>query len=305
MREAPVRNTSVGSTGDAPVDWRPAAGGLGYGTYVTSDSDPATGAGHDEVIEEEIDDQADPAQGDAETDDAEDGSSGLFDGDLGTVNLAVRNALVTILKTRYVSHATHPGTWATLMVERSTIVSRLHDLLIDLHIDPNTRTAIKVPVGVEADAVDPGDGDLDAEELLRTIPWTVLQAGLLVSLREHYQQERGLDYDVPILVDRDELHAMGSRYVPVGHRDERTATSKINSAIERLHTMRVLLKVRGADDRYRVAPVIETLLPVDVLRRLTAEWARDTDTDDAKALSVGDDSRGDDPKRDASQEDQP
>lgn len=194
----------------------------------------------------------------------------LFDGDLGTLDLPVRNTLVTILRTRYLSHETHPREWDTLMAERGTLLSRLHDLLIDLHIDENTRTAFKIQARTDADGRT--EDDEEGEALLRTQPWTVLQAALLIGLRERYHAERGVAYDLPVLIEWDDLMTLGTAYVPEEHRDEKLAATRVRTAIEALVKARILRKVYAVDGTYRISPVIESLLPVDVIRHLSAQW---------------------------------
>lgn len=163
-----------------------------------------------------------------------------------------------VLKHRYISAEQNPTEWAVLLDAQLAIRSRLNDLFLELHIDHDAQIAFK------RQAVPEGDGRFPT--LLHDIAHTREETILLVFLRERFRSDRSGGADA-VYVDRDELLDTVERFRPPDANDRAGDTRRVENAITSLQRSGLLL--RTADEqRLRIAPVIEVLLPVPRLHAL-------------------------------------
>lgn len=209
------------------------------------------------------------------TDDTDTGE--LFAGDSSTLPFDIRKALVVLLKRRYVSADTHPKEWATIVENETLIRSRLNDLFCQLVVNRNYHVAYKQPG-------DPSNDDLP--KLLRETVYTREQTILMVHLRQLYRQKVN-DGNEHVFVDGDDLSAEIESYFPPEATDKAAHTRQARLAVEALARHGILLPT-PEPNRFRVASIVEVLLPVPVLRDLLS-WLQDsTGTDDSSDGYVGD-----------------
>ena len=200
----------------------------------------------------------------------------LFDGDAGSLGVDQRLCLIAILKNTFISSVEHGTHWETLIADDLLIKGRLNDMLMDLEIDREREVAYKVQVR-EA------DGMSNVPPLLRASTYTREETALLIFLRSRYTSERA-DGQEQVWVERDEMHSHVENLRPEHATDVAGDQRRTTNAIASLAGARIL---QGKQDgnSFRIAPVIETLLPVGALRDL-AQWfaaqrqtGADTDTD--------------------------
>lgn len=185
-------------------------------------------------------------------------SLSLFEGDEGTLTYEQRCALVFLLKHRYISAEQHPDEWRTLIGAQVQLRSRLNDLFLDLHIDAQAQIAFK------RQAVPEGDGRFPT--LLHDIAHTREETILLIFLRLRFRSERADGADA-VLIDREELLDAVARFRPPDANDRSGDARKVENAILSLQRSGILLKT-GDEQRLRVAPVIEVILPLPRLQEL-------------------------------------
>ena len=191
-------------------------------------------------------------------------SFALFEGDDGGLTVQQRKTLVMLLKHRYISAAAHPAEWRTLQDSTRLIKSRLNDIFLDLHVDLHYEVAFKrqaVPEG----------GDR-FPTLLHDVAYTREETILLVLLRQRLRSERANGQEI-VSVDRDYLVENIAHFRPPHATDRVGDARRADGAVESLVKARVLLKTTDPD-RFRIAPVIEVLLPVHRLAELLA-WLRE------------------------------
>ncbi|WP_018504174.1 DUF4194 domain-containing protein [Parafrankia discariae] len=185
-------------------------------------------------------------------------SLSLFEGDEGSLTYEQRRTLVYLLKHRYVSAEQNPAEWHTLLDSRLVLRSRLNDLFLDLHVDPHAQVAFK------RRAIPEGDGQFPT--LLRDTAHTREETILLIFLRQRFRSERADGADA-VLVDRDQLLDAVAHFRPPDANDRSGDARKVENAILQLQRSGILLKTAD-EQRLRVAPVIEVLLPLPRLREL-------------------------------------
>ncbi len=190
--------------------------------------------------------------------DVEGSSLSLFEGDEGALTYEQRCTLVFLIKHRYISAEQHPAEWRTLIDAQVQLRSRLNDLFLYLHIDLHAQIAFK------RQAVPEGDSRFPT--LLHDIAHTREETILLIFLRQRFRSERADGADA-VLIDREELLEAVTRFRPPDANDRSGDTRKVENAILSLQRSGILL--RTADEqRLRVAPVIEVLLPLPRLHEL-------------------------------------
>ena len=180
------------------------------------------------------------------------------EGDEGGLAYEQRRALVHLIKHRYISAEQHPAEWRTVMDACVAIRSRLNDLFLDLHIDTNAQIAFK------RQAVPEGEGRFPT--LLHDIAHTREETILLIFLRQRFRSERADGADA-VLIDREELLDAVAHFRPQDANDRSGDARKVENAIVSLQRSGILLKTSD-EQRLRVAPVIEVLLPVARLQEL-------------------------------------
>jgi uncharacterized protein DUF4194 len=185
-------------------------------------------------------------------------SLSLFEGDEGALTYEQRCALVFLIKHRYISAEQHPAEWRILIDAQLQLRSRLNDLFLDLHIDSHAQIAFK------RQAVPEGDGRFPT--LLHDIAHTREETILLIFLRQRFRSERADGGDA-VLVDREELLDAVAHFRPPDANDRSGDARKVENAILSLQRSGILLKTAD-EQRLRVAPVIEVILPLPRLQEL-------------------------------------
>lgn len=205
---------------------------------------------------------------------------GLFEGDRGVLPADARWALTRVLGERTVTAARHGAhLWEALVTHREVIVSRLHDMYLDLYVDPVAQVAFKTQVRPDGQSY---------RVLVRDASYSREATALLLFLREvHFQRTQAGETEVRVTTE--EMTAEMSAFV---HHDERNLTRRkavMDEAITSLVTQTVLVRVDGRTDQFVISPVIEPLLPVAAIRRIEDWLTRPTVlVDDAPDAGLGD-----------------
>ena len=222
---------------------------------------PAPRPGGETEFGDELDEMgSDAFEGPDAVEDAEvEGRSlSLFEGDEGTLTYEQRSTLVFLLKHRYISAEQHPAEWRTLIDAQVELRSRLNDQFLDLHIDQHAQVAFK------RQAVPEGDGRFPT--LLHDIAHTREETIMLIFLRQRFRSERADGTDA-VLIDYDELFDTVTRFRPPDANDRSGDARKVENAIQSLQRCGILLKTAD-EQRLRITPVIEVLLPLPRLHAL-------------------------------------
>jgi Domain of unknown function (DUF4194) len=209
-----------------------------------------------------LDEPPEDPSGDPEDEMEEPTSLSLFEGDEGHLTLDQRRTLVSLLKHRYISAALHPLEWRALLDCELLMRSRLNDMFLDLHVDRVRQIAFKrqaVPEG----------GGRPFPTLLRDSAYSREETILLIFLRQRFRSEQSAGA-ADVLVDAEELVSAVSHFRPSHATDRAGDGRKTDNAIEGLRRAGILLRT-GDPERFRIAPVIEILLPLPRLAELL-DW---------------------------------
>jgi hypothetical protein len=217
---------------------------------------------YDELPEDAVEAEDEDAGAGTESDEDYGAGTGLFAGDRGELSFAQRRALFILLKRKYLDADKYPDEWQTLLESRPVIESRLNDLFLVLVLDEERQFAYK------RNAVPETGGRFDS--LLRDRQYTLEETVLLIELRERYTREWSSGA-AAVLVDREELMGRLESYRRSDTTNRAGTRRREGNAIDGLVEERILLKVNGDTERFRVSPVINAVLSMEKLRELQ-QW---------------------------------
>jgi len=192
-------------------------------------------------------------------DERDESSFALFEGDEGRLDEPQRRALVALLRHSYISARTHADEWRAVRGAEGQLRSRLNDLFLELHVDRDREVAWKRQARSESQR-------RGFPTLLRDVPYTREETIVLVYLRMRLRADTRPGPD-QVVVDRSEILGHVAGFRPATATDRTRDEGRVAKAIERLITARVLLKTSDPD-RFRVASVVEVLLPLERLLEL-------------------------------------
>ncbi len=178
------------------------------------------------------------------------GDAGRFDGDEGTWEPALRDAVVHLYKRRFISKAQHPQHWEPLVRNLSLVRADLNNHNLVLVIDTTREVMFKQQAPIE-------DG---APTLLRNVSYTLEETALLVTLRALTMDT----IDRVARVDHADLLSTLSEYRPAHVADEKAKAEKELRAIRKMVEIGIL-RPDEAGDGYTVDRVIEAALPYATL----------------------------------------
>lgn len=185
-------------------------------------------------------------------------SVSLFEGDEGTLDYAQRHALVTLLKSRFISARTHPRDWQTLLESEGELRSRLADLFLDLQIDRSREVAWKRQATSETASKFP--------TLLHDTAWSREETLVLVHLRDRLRAGQA-GGETKVFVDIDDVLEYVASFRPRHATDESGDEKRARNAVAAVAKAGLLI-VTGTDERWEISEAVEPLLPLELLQEL-------------------------------------
>jgi hypothetical protein len=207
-----------------------------------------------------------------------DTSFALFEGDEGLLDEPERRAFVALLRSRYVSARSHPAEWRALLDGEGLLRSRLNDLFLELHVDRDREVAFKRQARSEG-------ARRQYPTLLHDTAYTREETIVLVYLRTRLRADSRPGPD-QVVVERSEILGQVAGFRPATATDRTRDEARVAKAIERLITARILLRTSDPE-RFRIASVVEVLLPLERLVELDT-WLRTAASADAEMSPAAD-----------------
>jgi hypothetical protein len=190
-------------------------------------------------------------------------SAPLFPGDTGELPVETRRVLVQLLAGPSIDARRHGKLWPALIRDESLVRARLAELFLDLIIDRDLQVAFTR----QADT-----GELDAPALLRRTQLTFLDSALLLFLRQRLtaadaRAERAV-------VAGSDLNSHLTLYERALNTDKAGFNRRAAAALKKMTQQKILIKLRGSDDRYEISPALKLLFSPEDIARLGALYAR-------------------------------
>ncbi len=163
-----------------------------------------------------------------------------------------------MLKGPYLSGRQRPQLWSALIADERAIRSRLHDLFLELVIDPVDEFAFVRKVHTT---------ELDVPSALRSERLNFLDTAMLLVLRQLLLASAG---DTRVIVGREEVLERLGVY---RDGDESTFQRNLNGSWGRMmNKLRVIHPVDG--DRAEISPVVKFMVDEEQVRALTEIYRR-------------------------------
>jgi hypothetical protein len=190
-------------------------------------------------------------------------SAPLFPGDTGELPVETRRVLVQLLAGPSIDARRHGKLWPALIRDEVLVRARLAELFLDLVIDRDLQVAFTR----QADT-----GELDAPALLRRTQLTFLDSALLLFLRQRLtaadaRAERAV-------VAGSDLSSHLTLYEHALNTDRAGFNRRATAALKKMTQQKILIKLRGSDDRYEISPALKLLFSPEDIARLSALYTR-------------------------------
>lgn len=124
----------------------------------------------------------------------------------------------------------------------------------------------------ETDTETSTEGDDDFVSLISKRTLSLYDTLLLLVLRRHYQ-ERESAGEQKVTVDVEKLESYLTPFLPLTNH-AKADRKKLNAAIQRLISKKLLSAIRGSDDRYEITPIIRYVVDAAFLESMLEDYLR-------------------------------
>lgn len=124
----------------------------------------------------------------------------------------------------------------------------------------------------ETDTETSTEGDDDFVSLISKRTLSLYDTLLLLVLRRHYQ-ERESAGEQKVTVDVERLESYLTPFLPLTNH-AKADRKKLNAAIQRLISKKLLSAIRGSDDRYEITPIIRYVVDAAFLESMLEDYMR-------------------------------
>lgn len=206
-------------------------------------------------------------------DDASLESEARFAGDTGTLPVPARRVLVRLLQGPSLDVRRHEKLWTILKRYEKDLRSRLHDIFLELVVDNESKVAFCRQVVSD---------EVDVPILLRRQSLSFIESVLLLFLRQKLthsdtQAERAV-------VDQLEMTEYLRAYERSDNVDQSRFGRQMESAIEKVKKLGILLKLPGGVDRFEISATLRLLFPVEEVQALSEAYRRQLPADSVAQL---------------------
>jgi len=215
--------------------------------------------------DEELDAEAEQSDWPSINDDIDDepnSTHALFEGDEGGLELEQRRALVTLLKNRFITSASHPKEWQTISAGRPAIQRTLNDLFLELVYDRDLEVTYKRQAVAET-------GNRPFPTLLHDTAWQREETVLLVYLRRRFRNEQAAG-NTQVRVSASEMVEHIAELRPTSATDQVADGRRVERAVESMLRAGLLVKT-DEEGIYEASSAIEVMMPLQKLNELL-DW---------------------------------
>ncbi|WFP16376.1 DUF4194 domain-containing protein [Citricoccus muralis] len=182
----------------------------------------------------------------------------LWHGDTGSLGLGTRRVLLELLKGPYVSGTQSPQLWAALIADEDLVRSRLHELFLDLVLDPVDEFAFTRKVVTH---------EIEVPVAVRSERLTFLDTAMLLVLRQMLLAAPG---EQRVIVGQEDVYERLSIY-RTG--DELSFERNLNGSWNRMtNKLRVIHK--SGEGRYEISRMVRFLIDEDRVKELIEVYER-------------------------------
>ena len=194
----------------------------------------------------------------------------------GPLPVQARRALVTLLTSRYITHARNRSAWKGLVDYEEEIRQRLDEMFLDLVVDRETEVAFKRQQ----------EGEDIPKVLRREKPLSRDASFVLIFLRrECAYADSG---DGPTVITRDQIGEFLRTFGDDRGEDNSRFERRLDAAISALvRPLQLLTPDPDADYLFTISPVVIPLVGVDEIQRFEAAFRKGVEPETADVAVVG------------------
>lgn len=187
----------------------------------------------------------------------------LYPGDTGELPADTRRAFVQLLAGPSIDGRRHAKLWPALLRDEAIVRARLSELFLELIVDRDLQVAFTR----QADTA-----ELDAPSLLRRSPLTFLDSALLLFLRQRLASADARGERA--VISSGEISSHLDLYEHAVNTDKAGFHRRAAASTKKMTQQKILIKLRGAEDRFEISPVLRLLFSPETISRLTAVYER-------------------------------
>ncbi|MGO2080928.1 DUF4194 domain-containing protein [Glutamicibacter arilaitensis] len=202
-----------------------------------------------------------PAPASLAEDDSANRDAGLWSGDLGELAAGSRRVLVQLVKGPYLSAERHPEAWKVLLTDTAALRTRLADLFLDLVFDESLGVAF---------VRNAPQGEVEAPQVVRTMPLTFMDSALLLFLRRELLRGSGASR---VFIGRDEVYDHLNSYRSVDTTDEAGFRKRVDSAWAKMLKHSLLVRT-DTEDRVEISPILRLVFSTEQIQAVQEEYQR-------------------------------
>jgi len=188
---------------------------------------------------------------------AEESPSGLLPG--------TRRALVALLRHGVIMAANKRLLFDTLCRDQARIQPHLADMYLHMLLDEQAGLAILL----QQDAMESDDTE-EISALIARRTLSLFDTLLLLVLRKHYQEREAIG-EQQVIIDIDRIETALHPFLPLTN-SSRADRKKLNGALARMNDRRILIAVRGEEERFEITPVIRHVVNAAFLEQMLDEY---------------------------------
>ena len=191
-----------------------------------------------------------------------------------------RRALVFLLRQGVILSAQKAKLFETVCRHETRIRQHLSDVYLTLVLDEKSGVAFIAGMQSEhgqlvGNAVEATEDDVSEDDQYSLISRRVLplyDTLLLLVLRKYYQS-RELCGEQKIIVDIEKIESDLTPFLPLTN-SSRTDRRKLNGALQKMVSSRILSTVRGSLERFEITPIIRYVVSAEFLESMLKEYER-------------------------------
>lgn len=189
-----------------------------------------------------------------------------------------RRVLVYLMRQGAIIATQKPKLYDSLCRYQAQVRRHLAEVYLRLVLDEKAGIAFvgrheqEDTVETEADPEASAESEGEIVSLISRRTLSLYDTLLLLVLRRHYQ-ERESAGEQKITVDVERLESYLTPFLPLTNH-ARADRKKLNSAIQKLISKKLLAAIRGSDDRYEITPIIRYVVDAAFLETMLQDYLR-------------------------------
>jgi len=193
----------------------------------------------------------------------------------GTMPSEARRALVFLLRQGVILSSQKSKLFEAICRYETEIRQHLSQVYLKLVLDERAGVAFVAGMQNEhGQTPEEEDDQTEAEPVSlitrRTLP--LYDTLLLLVLRKHYQNRETCG-EQKIVIDAERIESDLSPFLPLSN-SARTDRKKLNGALKKMVSHKILSTVRGSEDRFEITPVIRYVVSAAFLESMLEEYTR-------------------------------